>query len=90
MDWVSAAQNEMGTDLNWIAKYLRPTLDPHGFSNVKLQAPDDDSEYWQIFDELEKNPGFNHLINAVGYHYVDGGQSLGDGPESRPRRDGQS
>lgn len=72
MDWVSAAQNEMGTDLNWIAKYLRPTLDAHGFSNVKLQAPDDDSEYWQIFDELEKNPGFNHLINAVGYHYVDG------------------
>jgi len=72
MDWVSAAQNEMGTDLNWIAKYLRPTLDAHGFSNIKLQAPDDDSEYWQIFDELEKNPGFNHLINAVGYHYVDG------------------
>lgn len=72
MDWVSAAQNEMGTDLNWIAKYLRPTLDAHGFSNVKLQAPDDDSEYWQIFDELEKNPEFNHLINAVGYHYVDG------------------
>jgi len=72
MDWVSAAQNEMGTNLNWIAKYLRPTLDAHGFSKVKLQAPDDDSEYWQVFDELEKNPEFNHLINAVGYHYVDG------------------
>jgi len=72
MDWVSAAQNEMGTDLNWIAKYLRPTLDAHGYSNVKLQAPDDDSQYWQIFDELEKNPEFNHLINAIGYHYVDG------------------
>ncbi len=72
MDWISAAQNEMGTNLNWIAKYLRPTLDAHGFSKVKLQAPDDDSEYWQVFDELEKNPEFNHLINAVGYHYVDG------------------
>jgi len=72
MDWVSAAQNEMGTDLNWIANYLRPILDAHGFSKVKLQAPDDDSEYWQIFNELEKHPEFNHLIDAVGYHYVDG------------------
>ena len=72
MDWVSAAQNEMGSDLNWIANYLRPILDTHGFSKVKLQAPDDDSEYWQIFEELEKNPEFNHLIDAVGYHYVDG------------------
>jgi galactosylceramidase len=72
VDWVSAAQNEMGTNLTWIAEYLRPTLDAHGFSKVKLQAPDDDSEYWQVFDELEKNPEFNHLINAVGYHYVDG------------------
>jgi galactosylceramidase len=62
----------MGTDLNWIAKSLRPTLDAHGFSKVKLQAPDDDSEYWQVFDELEKNAQFNQLINAVGYHYVDG------------------
>ena len=72
MDWVSAAQNEMGTDLTWIAKYLRPTLIAHGFSKVRLQAPDDDSEFWKVFDELEKNPEFNHLIDAVGYHYVDG------------------
>jgi galactosylceramidase len=72
MDWVSAAQNENGTDLNWIAKYLRPTLNAHGFSKVKLQAPDDDSEFWQIFDKLEKNPEFDKLINAVGYHYLDG------------------
>jgi len=72
MDWVSAAQNEMGTDLNWIQKQLRPTLDAHGFSMVKLQAPDDDSEYWQIFDALEKNPGADKVIGAVGYHYLDG------------------
>lgn len=72
LDWVSAAQNEMGSDYNWITKYLRPTLDARGFSKVKLQAPDDDSEYWQVFDELEKNPGLNRLVNAVGYHYVDG------------------
>jgi galactosylceramidase len=72
LDWVSAAQNEMGTNLSWIAKYLRPTLDAHGFSKVKLQAPDDDSEYWHVFDELEKDPEYNRLISAVGYHYVDG------------------
>lgn len=72
VNWVSAAQNEMGTDLNWIANNLRPTLDAHGFSKVKLQAPDDDSEFWQIFDKLEKDPKLDKLIDAVGYHYVDG------------------
>jgi galactosylceramidase len=72
IDWVSAAQNEMGSDLNWIAEHLRPTLDAHGFSKVKLQAPDDDSEFWQIFEEFEKNPEYDSLIDAVGYHYVDG------------------
>jgi galactosylceramidase len=72
LDWVSAAQNEMGTDLNWIRKHLRPTLDARGFANVRLQAPDDDSEYWQIFDALQNNPELDRLIGAVGYHYVDG------------------
>jgi galactosylceramidase len=72
MNWVSAAQNEMGTDLRWIANHLRPTLDAHGFSKVKIQAPDDNSDYWQIFDKLEKNSKFNNLIDAVGYHYLNG------------------
>ena len=72
LDWVAAAQNEMGTDLNWIRENLRPTLDARGFAKVKLQAPDDDSEFWQVFDALEKDPETNRLIGAVGYHYVDG------------------
>jgi galactosylceramidase len=72
MNWVSAAQNEMGTNLDWIANNLRPTLDAHGFSRVKIQAPDDSQSYWKIFDELEKHPEYNHLIDAVGYHYLDG------------------
>lgn len=72
INWISAAQNENGTDLNWIANNLRPTLDAHGFSKVKFQAPDDDSEFWQIFDKLEKDPKLDNLISAVGYHYVDG------------------
>lgn len=72
LDWVAAAQNEQGTDVNWIKNLLRPTLDRHGFKNVKLQAPDDDSEYWQFFDLLEKDPELNRIVKAVGYHYVDG------------------
>ena len=72
MDWISAAQNEMGADLNWIRKNLRPTLDARGFAKVKLQAPDDNSGHWRIFDALEKDPELDRLIGAVGYHYVDG------------------
>ncbi len=72
LDWVSAAQNENGTDGNWIKNQLRPTLDRHGFKRVKLQAPDDDSEYWEFFDVLEKDPELNRIVQAVGYHYVDG------------------
>ena len=72
LDWIAAAQNENGTDLNWIRTQLRPTLDARGFPKVRVQAPDDDSEYWQIFDPLEKDPGLDRLIGAVGYHYVDG------------------
>jgi len=48
LEWIAAAQNEIGTDLNWIRKHLRPTLDARGFARVKLQAPDDDSEFWQM------------------------------------------
>ncbi len=72
LDWVSAAQNEQGTDLNWIVRDLRPTLDRAGFSNVRLQAPDDDSEYWDIFADWKKNRKARKLIGAVGYHYLDG------------------
>jgi galactosylceramidase len=69
MDWVAAAWNEHGTDLNWIAKTLRPTLDAHGYADVKLQAPDEDNNSWKIFNELEKNPAADKMLQAVGYHY---------------------
>lgn len=72
IDWISAAQNEMGGNLPWIRDSLRPTLDARGFSKVKLQAPDDDEAFWKIFDTLETDPGLDSLIQAVGYHYVDG------------------
>jgi galactosylceramidase len=70
--WISAAQKEQGTDLIWIRQSLRPTLDARGFAKVKLQAPDNDKEFWQIFDALEKDAELDRLIGAVGYHYVDG------------------
>lgn len=72
LDWLAAGQNEQGTDLKWIASDLRPLLSAHGFSRLHLQAPDDDSEYWQIFDDFEKNPEASRLISAVGYHYLAG------------------
>ena len=72
VDWLAAAQNEAGTDLNWICKQVRPTLDAHGFGKVKLQAPDDCQKFWEIFDQWEKNPEADRLISAVGYHYIDG------------------
>jgi len=38
MDWVAAGWNEKGTDLNWIVKILRPTMDAHGYADVKLDG----------------------------------------------------
>lgn len=72
LDWLAAAQNELGTDLAWIRDHLRPALDARGFTQVKLQGPDDDEDFWNIFDALEKDPQLDRLINAVGYHYLDG------------------
>ena len=72
LDWIAAAQNEMGTDLKWIRKDLRPTLDARGFARLKLQAPDNNGDHWQIFNTLEKDPELDQLIGAVGYHYLDG------------------
>src|ERR1035437_5009732 len=72
LDWVSAAQNEMGTNRDWIVHKLRPALDAHGYRDVKLQAPDDDSEYWQIISQLSQDSAYNNIIKAVGYHYING------------------
>ena len=72
VDWISAAQNENGTDRDWIVKILRPTLNAKGYSKVKLQAPDDDSEYWQIFQTFASDPAYRDAVQAVGYHYMNG------------------
>jgi galactosylceramidase len=72
VDWVAAAQNENGTDRNWIVKSVRPTLDRKGFRSVKIQAPDCDKQYWAVFDEFENDPAYRKAVDAVGYHYVNG------------------
>ncbi len=70
IDWVGAAQNEKGTKLDWVANNLRPTLDQHGFNQVKLQGPDDAIATWKFSEELAKNPAYDKAIQAVTYHYV--------------------
>jgi len=72
VDWVAAAQNENGTDRDWIVRSVRPTLDRRGFRSVKIQAPDCDKGYWQVFDEFEKDAAYRNVVEAVGYHYVNG------------------
>ena len=70
LDWIAAAHNERGTNIGWITNILRPTLDKRGYAKVKLQAPDHDSGYWKIFDQIATNPALDKALQAVGYHYV--------------------
>lgn len=72
IDWVAAAENENYTDRDWLVNEVRPLLDARGYKDVKIQGPDDNSGDWQIFNELEKDPEFDEVIEAVGYHYVTG------------------
>ena len=72
LDWISAGQNEMGTNRDWIVHKLRPAMDAGGYEKVKIQAPDDDSEYWQIIPHLGQDSVYNSIVDAVGYHYING------------------
>ena len=96
LDWMAAAQNEMGTDLNWIKRELRPRLDRQGFRHVKLSTPDGDRLTWAIFDQLENDREAAQLIDAVGYHYLDGrepwdiDQQVGHPATAKARHSGKS
>ena len=85
IDWVAAAENENYTDRNWLVNEVRPMLDARGYENVKIQGPDDNSGDWQIFEELEKDPELNKVIEAVGYHYVTGREFTEDMVDGRGR-----
>ncbi len=72
LDWVAAAKNESGLpDPEWV-RLLRRKLDAAGFSRVRLQTPEHHTQHWKIFDLFERDPEFAKLIDAVGYHYVNG------------------
>lgn len=85
IDWVAAAENENYTDRDWLVNEVRPLLDARGYENVKIQGPDDNSGDWQIFEELEKDPAFEKVIEAVGYHYVTGREFTEDMVDGRGR-----
>ncbi|TNJ44965.1 hypothetical protein KFZ70_12175 [Tamlana fucoidanivorans] len=85
IDWVAAAENENYTDRDWLVNEVRPLLDARGYKNVKIQGPDDNSGDWQIFEELEKDPEFDKVIEAAGYHYVTGREFTEDMVDGRGR-----
>ena len=85
INWVAAAENENGTDRDWLVNHMRPTLDARGYMNVKIQGPDDNSGDWQIFEDMEYDPEYRKVIKAVGYHYVTGRDFTGDMVDGRGR-----
>lgn len=72
VDWVSAAENENGTNRDWIVNILRPTLNAKGYSSTKIQAPDDDTDFWGIFNVFDTDTAYRNTVQAVGYHYING------------------
>ena len=84
-DWVGAAQNEWGTDLDWIVNTMRPTLDRHGYRDVNIQGPELWGEHnWKIFNEFDKKPNAAKFIDAVCYHYVNGREPWSVDFDGRP------
>jgi galactosylceramidase len=71
LDYVGAAQNEKWMKPEWVIGVLRPTLDKAGYGKVKLQGPDGDQAYWEIFDKAEKEPASKKALDmlaGVSYH----------------------
>ncbi|MFC1498872.1 hypothetical protein ACFLS1_10450 [Verrucomicrobiota bacterium] len=71
IDWVAAAMNESGTDREWV-KLLRKRMDAAGYEHVKIQTPDHNGGFWKIFNEFEWDPEYEKVVDAVGYHYLNG------------------
>ncbi|WPR70127.1 hypothetical protein SLW70_09205 [Flavobacterium sp. NG2] len=89
IDWVAAAENENYTDRDWLVNEVRPLLDARGYKKVKIQGPDDNSGDWQIFEAFEKDPEFDKVVEASGYHYITGrefNENMVDG-RGRPTTD---
>ncbi|MEV4313680.1 ricin-type beta-trefoil lectin domain protein [Actinocrispum sp. NPDC049592] len=63
-------RNERGRDLGWY-KNLRPALNSHGYSAVKVVASDDASG-WGVADDAVRDSAFASSVNILGTHYVCG------------------
>jgi O-glycosyl hydrolase len=63
-------RNERGRDLGWY-KNLRPALNAHGYSAVKVVASDDSSG-WSVADDAVRDPAFAAAVDILGSHYVCG------------------
>lgn len=85
IEWVAAAENENGTDRDWLVNIMRPLLDSRGYKDVRIQGPDDNSGDWKVFNDLEKDNEFDEVIEAVGYHYITGREFTDDMVDGRGR-----
>ena len=68
LDYVGAGWNEKGTDRDWVVNMLRPSLNKAGYSKVKLQGPDDNSDQWKVFEQFETDSAYRDALDAVSYH----------------------
>ncbi|RIK84341.1 MAG: hypothetical protein DCC67_05030 [Planctomycetota bacterium] len=64
-----------GNERGWDAKYyvkLAKALDEHGYGHIKIVASDDHAppNYWQVADEMKRNPRFDAAVDVVGQHDV--------------------
>lgn len=72
-DYVSAVQNERGSDGEWI-KYLASHLDsetdcPYDYSQIKIVAGDEVCT-WQIADKMLDDQELLDAVDVVGSHYT--------------------
>lgn len=70
MDYISPGRNEDAISRDWLVNIFKPMLDSSGFGDVRVLAPDDDSDSWEIFGLFKHDGAFRDAVDAVGYHYV--------------------
>ena len=69
---------------HWIRDNSARRSTARGFSKVKLQAPDDDSHHWKIFDALEKDPEARPRDRRGRLPLCRWSQAVAHRPEKRP------
>ncbi len=72
LDYISPGRNESHINYNWLKDVFKPTLDQAGFSHIKILAPDDDSDFWEIGEVMRNDNELAEIVDYVGYHYVHG------------------